>query len=560
MTTISEPDTMALAVTGVTKHYDSGFVLDDVTFDLPKGYIMGLIGPNGAGKSTLIKLILNMIRRDHGSIQVLGLDNIIDEEAVKERLGVVFDSSYLYEQWKVSKVERIVAPLYPAWNGDRYRRYLDDFGLGGAQNGKKKIKDLSRGMQMKLMLAIALSHDAKLLILDEPTSGLDVLARDELMDMLHAYIEDGEHSVLFSTHITVDLERAADFITYITGGRLYYTGPKDEFEESFRIVKGGPGELAQLPAGVVLGSHTYQTGFDALVRSDSLGTVSAAVADIVVEPASIDDIIRLTNSVIPSRLRPRPRLHSRRSAMGTLTETVPSRAVRARRGNRGLATALHLDLAYLLGDGAMQSFASVLLAPVFSIMFNGGAFVDGFGFRLGVIMAVFSPAMMVLTVPLIDMQSGYRLRGLAPASRRNQMASRYLMGLALAVYGAVVIALIDGVQPLVRRDWSFTGNLWVAGVGGLAIVLIIAVIMPVSCLWDKIIGLQITVWVFYVVTLIGVFIPSVLPVSMIAKVMGVVDAVVSHRFWLSAMLVAVSAAAYAVSYAIAVRVYKAKEW
>ena len=296
MTTISEPDTMALAVTGVTKHYDSGFVLDDVTFDLPKGYIMGLIGPNGAGKSTLIKLILNMIRRDHGSIQVLGLDNIIEEEAVKEQLGVVFDSSYLYEQWKVSKVERIVAPLYPAWNGERYRRYLDDFGLGGAQNGKKKIKDLSRGMQMKLMLAIALSHDAKLLILDEPTSGLDVLARDELMDMLHAYIEDGEHSVLFSTHITADLERAADFITYITGGRLYYTGPKDEFEESFRIVKGGPDELAQLPAGVVLGSHTYQTGFDALVRSDSLGTVSAAVADIVVEPAFIDDIIRLTNA------------------------------------------------------------------------------------------------------------------------------------------------------------------------------------------------------------------------------------------------------------------------
>ena len=296
MTTISEPDTMALAVTGVTKHYDSGIALDDVTFDLPKGYIMGLIGPNGAGKSTLIKLILNMIRRGHGSIQVLGLDNIIDEEAVKEQLGVVFDSSYLYEQWKVSKIERIVAPLYPAWNGERYRRYLDDFGLGGAQNGKKKIKDLSRGMQMKLMLAIALSHDAKLLILDEPTSGLDVLARDELMDMLHAYIEDGEHSVLFSTHITADLERAADFITYITGGRLYYTGPKDEFEESFRIVKGGPDELAQLPAGVVLGSHTYQTGFDALVRSDSLGTVSAAVADIVVEPASIDDIIRLTNA------------------------------------------------------------------------------------------------------------------------------------------------------------------------------------------------------------------------------------------------------------------------
>ena len=212
MTAMSESDAMALQVTDVTKHYDSGFTLDDVTFDLPKGYIMGLIGPNGAG-----------------SIHVLGLDNIADEEPVKEQLGVVFDSSYLYEQWQVKNVERIVAPLYSSWDSGCYRKYLGTFGLGGAQNGKKHIKDLSRGMQMKLMLAIALSHDAKLLILDEPTSGLDVLARDELMDILHAYIEDGEHSVLFSTHITADLERAADFITYITDGRLYYTGPKDEF-------------------------------------------------------------------------------------------------------------------------------------------------------------------------------------------------------------------------------------------------------------------------------------------------------------------------------------------
>lgn len=286
----------ALSVTGVTKHYDSGFTLDDVTFDLPAGYIMGLIGPNGAGKSTLIKLILNMIHRDAGDIHVLGLDNLEHEEAVKEQLGVVFDSSYLYEQWKVKDVERIVAPLYPAWNHDLYQRRLVDFGLAGKENGNKRIKSLSRGMQMKLMLAIALSHDAKLLILDEPTSGLDVLARDELMDLLHAYIEDGEHSVLFSTHITADLERAADFITYITGGRLYFTGPKDEFEESFKLVKGGPDELAQLPAGMVLGSHVYETGFDALVRGENLAAVMRAVSGLAVERASIDDIIRLTNT------------------------------------------------------------------------------------------------------------------------------------------------------------------------------------------------------------------------------------------------------------------------
>ena len=246
--------------------------------------------------------------------------------------------------------------------------------------------------------------------------------------------------------------------------------------------------------------------------------------------------------------------------MGTLTETVPSRAVTGTAGKSWAGDRIASGPGVSAGR---RRHAIIRLGAARTGVFDHvqrWAFVDGFGFQLGVVMVVFSPAMMVLTVPLIDMQSGYRLRGLAPASRRNQMASRYLMGLALAVYGAVVIALIDGVQPLVRRDWSFTGNLWVAGVGGLAIVLIIAVIMPVSCLWDNITGLQITVWVFYVVTLIGAFIPSVLPVSMIAKVMGVVDAVVSHRFWLSAMLVAVSAAAYAISYAIAVRVYKAKEW
>ena len=185
MTAISESDAMALQVTDVTKHYDSGFTLDDVTFDLPKGYIMGLIGPNGAGKSTLIKLILNMIHRDAGSIHVLGLDNIANEEPVKEQLGVVFDFSYMHEQWQVKNIERIVAPLYPSWDGGCYHKYLDTFGLGDAQNGKKHIKDLSRGMQMKLMLAIALSHDAKLLILDEPANFVDNKFEKELYHMLH---------------------------------------------------------------------------------------------------------------------------------------------------------------------------------------------------------------------------------------------------------------------------------------------------------------------------------------------------------------------------------------
>jgi len=290
---------MALSVTGVTKRYDSGFTLDDVTFDLPAGYIMGLIGPNGAGKSTLIKLVLNMIRRDAGEIHSFGLDNIVDEESVKEGLGVVFDSNYFVETWTVNKVEKAMAPMYPAWDHAVFDGYLKRFGL---ERGRK-VKELSRGMQMKLMLAVALSHDARLLILDEPTSGLDVLARDDLMDILQDYIADGKRSVIFSTHITADLERAADFITYITGGRLYYTGPKDEFTEAFRVVKGGPDGLTADLAAAAVGVHRYETGFDALVRAEDLKRVAgAAVAEgldesrtLAVEPASIDDIIRLTN-------------------------------------------------------------------------------------------------------------------------------------------------------------------------------------------------------------------------------------------------------------------------
>ncbi|NEG95920.1 ABC transporter ATP-binding protein [Bifidobacterium primatium] len=282
----------ALSVNGVSKQYDSGFRLDDITFDLPAGYIMGLIGPNGAGKSTLIKLILNMVRRDAGGIEVLGLDNIADEERVKEQLGVVFDSGYFVEVWTVNKVEQAMRGLYATWNHRRFEQYCKRFGL----DRRKKVKELSRGMLMKLMLAVALSHDARLLILDEPTSGLDVLSRDELMDILHEYIEDGEHTVLFSTHITSDLESAADFITYITHGRLYFTGPKDEFLDAFRVVKGGLADLDETLRAKAVGIHRYETGFDALLRVED---VKALAGDrrpqLLVEPAGIDDIIRLTN-------------------------------------------------------------------------------------------------------------------------------------------------------------------------------------------------------------------------------------------------------------------------
>ena len=283
--------TLALSVTGLTKHYDSGFTLDDVTFDLPSGYIMGLVGPNGAGKSTLIKLILNMTARDAGRIEVLGLDAMADEERAKEQLGVVLDSSYFIEYMTVDAVERTSSPMYPLWDHNLFDAYLRRFGLGR----NKKIKDLSRGMQMKLMLAVALSHDAKLLILDEPTSGLDVLSRDELMDILSDYVADGGHSVIFSTHITADLERCADFLAYITNGMLYYSGPKDEFEDAFRLIKGGPDELTDGLQRAMVGIRTYATGFDALVRTQDIPHIGGTDG-LLTQHASIEDVIRLTNA------------------------------------------------------------------------------------------------------------------------------------------------------------------------------------------------------------------------------------------------------------------------
>ena len=219
-----------LEVTNLSKSFDS-FQLHNISFTLPKGYIMGLIGPNGSGKTTTIKLILNMLKRTGGTVKVMGLDNIAEEQKVKSELGVVFDTNYFSDDWKVSQVEKSISVFYPNWDSQKFADMLRKFHIAPT----KKVKELSKGMQMKLMLACAFSYDAKLLILDEPTSGLDPVSRDELLKILSEYIEDGEHSVLFSTHITGDLERAADYITYISYGELYFTGSKDDFVDKLKI-------------------------------------------------------------------------------------------------------------------------------------------------------------------------------------------------------------------------------------------------------------------------------------------------------------------------------------
>ncbi|ACL74610.1 ABC transporter ATP-binding protein [Ruminiclostridium cellulolyticum] len=275
-----------IEIRNLCKNFDS-FKLNDISFSLPQGYIMGLVGPNGAGKTTTIKLMLNMIQKTSGDIKILGLDSVTDQNRIKESIGAVFDTNYFVQDWTVNEVERYIGMFYDTWDSAKYKSLTNKFGL----NSDKKVKDLSRGMQMKLMVSCALSHDARLLILDEPTSGLDPVAREELLDIMTEFIGDGKSSVLFSTHITSDLDKIADYITFINQGSLFYTGTKDDFIDGFRIVKGGKNDITREQEGKMIGIRKYSTGFEGLIKTEDL----RYFVTLACEPVSIDDIIVFTN-------------------------------------------------------------------------------------------------------------------------------------------------------------------------------------------------------------------------------------------------------------------------
>lgn len=279
--------TNILELSNLTKKFDS-FSLNNVSFSLPKGFIMGFIGHNGAGKTTTIKLILDMLKKDSGSIKVFGKDNLIYKNEVMERIGVVMDSTYFVEEWNLADLEASVSPFYKNWNSKKYNDLLDDFYL----DKSKKIKELSRGMKVKLMIAVALSHDADLLILDEPTSGLDAVSRNELMDILSDFITDENKGVLFSTHITTDLERVADFITFINKGEIVYSGTREELLEKYLVIKGGRGILEPSQRELILGYREHSVGFDGLIEASMLRMMPESV---VYEPCNLDDILVRTN-------------------------------------------------------------------------------------------------------------------------------------------------------------------------------------------------------------------------------------------------------------------------
>ena len=277
----------ALEVSHLTKDYGS-FKLDDVSFTVPGGTIMGLIGENGAGKSTTIKCILNLIRRDGGEIQVLGLDNLRDEQAVKAQVGVVLDETTFHDGLTAPQVGKILSKLYPNWDAALYRRYLHTFGL----TGKKPVKTFSKGMKMKLSLAAAFAARPKLLILDEATSGLDPVVRDEILDEFLEFIQDEEHAILLSSHITSDLEKVADYVTYLHRGKVAVSGAKDELLDTYGRLVCARADLAQVDPALLVGVRTGQFGCEALVRDKH--AFVRFYPGLTVDPVTLEDIMVFT--------------------------------------------------------------------------------------------------------------------------------------------------------------------------------------------------------------------------------------------------------------------------
>ena len=204
-----------LEVKGLTKDYGD-FVLDKLTFTVPKGVIMGLIGENGAGKSTTINCILNEISKTDGNIEIFGKDYLSEEIEIKDKIGVVFDENHFPDIFTPNEIGTYMSGIYSKWERNTYVNYLSKFELPA----DKRVKDFSKGMKVKLAFAVALSHKAELLILDEATSGLDPIIRDDILDILIDFVQDENHSVLVSSHIISDLEKVADYITFIHKGKL----------------------------------------------------------------------------------------------------------------------------------------------------------------------------------------------------------------------------------------------------------------------------------------------------------------------------------------------------
>lgn len=274
----------AIAVSGLTKKYD-GFTLDNVSFVVPKGSIMGFIGRNGAGKTTTIKALLNIFTPDGGTIEMLGMDNRAHEYEIKQHIAAVFDEIPFHENFTADMLSVMFRGLYSTWDEKTYISYLERFGLPR----RKKLGKFSKGMKMKLQIAAALSHGSKLLIMDEATTGLDPVVRNEVLDIFREYLRDDENSILMSSHITSDLEKIADCVTFIDKGKILLTGYKDDIIDSHGVIRCTKDELAELSREDYISARVNDFGAEAMV-SDRAGA-KRRFPGMIVEKTTLEEIM-----------------------------------------------------------------------------------------------------------------------------------------------------------------------------------------------------------------------------------------------------------------------------
>lgn len=269
-----------LKIENVCKNYPS-FSLNHINFQVPAGCIMGFIGENGAGKSTTIKLILDLIQKDSGMIEVLGQDSTKISRDMKEHIGVVLDEANFSQELNYKDINKIMKHLYKTWDSHKFMQMMEE----GAIPPDRKFKDYSKGMKMKLSIAAAVCHDTWLLIMDEATSGLDPISREEVLDFLLEFIQDERHAVFISSHILSDLEKVCDYITLIHKGSIIFSEVKDELIEKYGILKCGKDELADIDAGAIIGMRENAFGIEALVLKNRIPE------GFVVDLATLDEIM-----------------------------------------------------------------------------------------------------------------------------------------------------------------------------------------------------------------------------------------------------------------------------
>lgn len=274
----------AIEINNLSKKYEE-YVLNKVSFSVPKGSVMGYIGQNGAGKTTTIRSMMNLIPIDEGEIKILGMDYRKSETDIKKRIAVVFDELPVQDIFDAKDLSYIFEGLYEEWNKGTFKEYLDRFEIPE----QRKVGKLSKGMKMKLQIALALSHNAELLIMDEPTAGLDPVVRDEILHCFMEYVEDGSKSILLSSHITSDLEKIANCVTYIDKGKILLTGAKDEIIASHAIIRCDKDEVRELDSKDVISARISHFGAEVLLYNH--GNVCDKYKGMPMDKASLEEIM-----------------------------------------------------------------------------------------------------------------------------------------------------------------------------------------------------------------------------------------------------------------------------